>query len=222
MKLMRRLDGTEGNDEEAIKMTDHVTLREFVEMCFAGKAVAQAKTKQDIRRHVGSCGIFWDEQEYTEDEVVDYLWTHREGYDPVAKAVARIKSDFRDNDTLFFKLTDDESFIDSKELADWVKASTDWRALDPELDDDEIEEIQESVWEYLRKVHEGGEPDRHRASYIDKGVYVTAAEWGKLNGISARRARQLAAQGRIECAEKIGRDWNIPVGAPKPEDPRRK
>lgn len=50
--------------------------------------------------------------------------------------------------------------------------------------------------------------------------YRTIKETAKLWGITPRRLQILCAEGRIEGAAKLGREWAIPVGAKKPSDAR--
>ena len=47
-------------------------------------------------------------------------------------------------------------------------------------------------------------------------VSKVAEKWG----ISPRRVRVLCANGRIEGAAKLGREWAIPVDAERPTDER--
>jgi hypothetical protein len=42
---------------------------------------------------------------------------------------------------------------------------------------------------------------------------LTMHEFARRLGVSARRARALAASGRVEGAVKVGRDWLIPASA---------
>jgi hypothetical protein len=44
-------------------------------------------------------------------------------------------------------------------------------------------------------------------------IHLTSSEAATRLGVTARRARALAASGRIEGAVKIGRDWIIPASA---------
>ena len=50
--------------------------------------------------------------------------------------------------------------------------------------------------------------------------YITATQAGEKWGISARRVHTLCSEGRVYGAEKIGRTWMVPIGAPKPADAR--
>ena len=50
--------------------------------------------------------------------------------------------------------------------------------------------------------------------------YRTIKETAELWGITPRRLQVLCANGRIEGAAKLGREWAIPVEAKKPEDAR--
>ena len=51
--------------------------------------------------------------------------------------------------------------------------------------------------------------------------YITAAEAARRWDVSERRVQRLCAEGRVPGAERFGRAWRIPAGAPKPADPRR-
>ena len=51
--------------------------------------------------------------------------------------------------------------------------------------------------------------------------FITAAEATRRWGVSERRVQRLCAEGRVPGAERFGRAWRIPAGAPKPADPRR-
>lgn len=51
--------------------------------------------------------------------------------------------------------------------------------------------------------------------------WMTAAEAAREWGVTPRRVQILCAEGRVEGAERFGRAWRIPEGAPKPDDPRR-
>ena len=50
--------------------------------------------------------------------------------------------------------------------------------------------------------------------------YRTIKETAELWGITPRRLQVLCAEGRIEGAAKLGREWAIPTNAQKPEDAR--
>ena len=50
--------------------------------------------------------------------------------------------------------------------------------------------------------------------------YVTVKEIADLWEISTRRVRVMCSEGRIDGAEKVGRDWLIPEGTEKPADAR--
>ena len=52
--------------------------------------------------------------------------------------------------------------------------------------------------------------------------FITLTEAAERGGISARRLRTLCDEGRIEGAEKFGRNWAIPLAAVKPADKRIK
>ena len=50
--------------------------------------------------------------------------------------------------------------------------------------------------------------------------YRTIKETAELWGITPRRVQVLCAEGRIEGAAKLGREWAIPTNAQKPIDAR--
>lgn len=50
--------------------------------------------------------------------------------------------------------------------------------------------------------------------------YRSVKETAELWGITTRRLQVLCAEGRIEGAAKLGREWAIPVNAEKPVDAR--
>jgi len=50
--------------------------------------------------------------------------------------------------------------------------------------------------------------------------YRTIKETAELWGITPRRLQVLCADGRIDGAAKLGREWAIPVDAKKPSDAR--
>lgn len=50
--------------------------------------------------------------------------------------------------------------------------------------------------------------------------YRTIKETAELWGITPRRLQVLCAEGRIEGAAKLGREWAIPIDAKKPVDAR--
>ena len=50
--------------------------------------------------------------------------------------------------------------------------------------------------------------------------YRNVKETAKLWGITPRRLQILCAEGRIEGASKLGREWAISINAVKPEDRR--
>jgi Fic family protein len=52
--------------------------------------------------------------------------------------------------------------------------------------------------------------------------YITVKQAAQKWGISERRVRILASEGKIDGALQVGRDWNIPSDAPKPRDGRYK
>ena len=51
--------------------------------------------------------------------------------------------------------------------------------------------------------------------------WITTAEAARRWGVTTRRVQGYCARGRIDGAEKFGRSWRIPEGAPKPLDLRR-
>ena len=50
--------------------------------------------------------------------------------------------------------------------------------------------------------------------------YRTIKETAELWGITPRRLQVLCADGRIDGAAKLGREWALPVDAKKPSDAR--
>jgi len=52
--------------------------------------------------------------------------------------------------------------------------------------------------------------------------WMTVKEAGLLWGISTRRATTLCANGKVKGAQKLGSQWVIPKGTPKPLDGRTK
>ena len=50
--------------------------------------------------------------------------------------------------------------------------------------------------------------------------YINVKEASKQWGITTRRIQVLCAEGRIEGAAKLGREWAIPANAEKPLDNR--
>lgn len=57
-----------------------MTMRQFVNDVIPTKEMANVVTKADVRRIVSGAPIEWDEQEFSVDEVTDYLWQHRADY----------------------------------------------------------------------------------------------------------------------------------------------
>lgn len=51
--------------------------------------------------------------------------------------------------------------------------------------------------------------------------YITVGEAARRWGVTERRVQTYCAEGRVPGAERFGRAWGIPVGAVKPDDPRR-
>ena len=52
--------------------------------------------------------------------------------------------------------------------------------------------------------------------------YMTIQEASEKWGISERRIQTLCTDGRLEGAQKFGRQWAIPAGLKKPSDSRIK
>ena len=52
--------------------------------------------------------------------------------------------------------------------------------------------------------------------------WMTVKEAGILWGITTRRATILCADGKVNGAQKLGSQWVIPKGTPKPIDGRTK
>ena len=50
--------------------------------------------------------------------------------------------------------------------------------------------------------------------------WMTVKEAGVLWGITTRRAQYLCSDGKVEDAQKLGSQWVIPKGTPKPIDGR--
>jgi hypothetical protein len=50
--------------------------------------------------------------------------------------------------------------------------------------------------------------------------YISIKEASEKWNVSSRRIQVYCAEGRIEGAAKLGREWAIPVDAEKPEDKR--
>jgi hypothetical protein len=56
----------------------------------------------------------------------------------------------------------------------------------------------------------------HRIQTNQKGLtmkLIALAVWAKKKGISERRARVLAAEGRLKGAQRIGKTWALPSNA---------
>lgn len=51
--------------------------------------------------------------------------------------------------------------------------------------------------------------------------YVSVKEWAESHGVSERTARNYCAQGRIRGAYLVGKTWNIPADAERPDRRRR-
>jgi hypothetical protein len=51
---------------------------------------------------------------------------------------------------------------------------------------------------------------------------LTTEEFAALNGVSIRLVQQWCATARIPGARRVGRDYLIPGGSPRPTDPRRR
>ena len=52
--------------------------------------------------------------------------------------------------------------------------------------------------------------------------WMTVKEAGLTWGITTRRAQYLCADGKVNGAQKLGSQWVIPKGTPKPIDGRTK
>jgi hypothetical protein len=52
--------------------------------------------------------------------------------------------------------------------------------------------------------------------------WMTVKEAGVLWGVTTRRAAILCAKGKVKDAQKLGSQWVIPKGTPKPVDGRTK
>ena len=52
--------------------------------------------------------------------------------------------------------------------------------------------------------------------------WMTVQEAGMLWGITTRAAQYLCADGKVNGAQKLGSQWVIPKGTPKPIDGRTK
>lgn len=69
------------------------TLREFVSEVVPTGEMGSVTTRADVRRIVAGTPIVWDEQEFTQDEVVNYLWqrckARRAIYDKLAAGESR-------------------------------------------------------------------------------------------------------------------------------------
>ena len=52
--------------------------------------------------------------------------------------------------------------------------------------------------------------------------WMTVKEAGLSWGVTTRRAQYLCAGGKVEGANKLGSQWVIPKGTPKPVDGRTK
>ena len=52
--------------------------------------------------------------------------------------------------------------------------------------------------------------------------WMTVKEAGLIWGITTRRAQYLCADGKVKGAQKLGSQWVIPKGTPKPIDGRTK
>ena len=53
-------------------------------------------------------------------------------------------------------------------------------------------------------------------------MYMTASQAAEKWNISQRRVQILCAQNRIAGVFKLGDNWAIPEGAPKPQDKRKR
>jgi len=52
--------------------------------------------------------------------------------------------------------------------------------------------------------------------------WITIQEAGKLWGITKRQVQYLCSDGKIKGAQKLGSQWVMPKGTPKPIDGRTK
>ena len=52
--------------------------------------------------------------------------------------------------------------------------------------------------------------------------WMTVQEAGKQWGITTRQAQYLCADGKVKSAQKLGSQWVMPKGTPKPIDGRTK
>jgi predicted DNA-binding ArsR family transcriptional regulator len=52
--------------------------------------------------------------------------------------------------------------------------------------------------------------------------WMTVKEAGAIWGITTRRAQYLCSNGQVKNAQKLGSQWVIPKGTPKPVDGRTK
>ena len=62
-----------------------MTLVEFVNEVMPTNEMANVVTKADVRRIVAGTPIVWEDQEFTIEEVTDYLWAHKAEYREEAK-----------------------------------------------------------------------------------------------------------------------------------------
>ena len=53
-------------------------------------------------------------------------------------------------------------------------------------------------------------------------TYITVQQAAELWGVTVRQVQSYCNQGRVPGAQKFGVAWQIPAGAPKPEDARHK
>jgi len=55
-------------------------IEQFVNEVIPTNEMANVVTKADVRRIVAGTPIVWADQEFTVEEVTDYLWAHRAEY----------------------------------------------------------------------------------------------------------------------------------------------
>ena len=57
-----------------------MTVEQFVNEVIPTSEMASVVTMADVRRIVAGTPIVWEEQEFSVDEVTEYLWQHRAEY----------------------------------------------------------------------------------------------------------------------------------------------
>jgi predicted oxidoreductase (fatty acid repression mutant protein) len=55
-------------------------IKQFVNEVIPTNEMANAVTKADVRRIVAGTPIVWEDQEFTIEEITDYLWAHKAEY----------------------------------------------------------------------------------------------------------------------------------------------